>query len=196
MLNKLSARIIEWLISVHSISEADKELYIYGSFVLLSNIFYIFITIIIGFIFHCVFHLLILYVSLFFLRNYAGGYHANSETKCEIITTFTILLSAILIKYTVQSDNLLLLIISIICALIIVIFAPVTSAAKPLDAAEIKRNKIITLIIVCILGVSIAIAFTFHIKMIYLPCCLSLIIETIALLGGIIKNRLEDRQTA
>lgn len=188
MLNELSVHIIEWLISVHSISEADKELYVYGSFVLLSNIFYISVTLIIGFIFHCIIELLIVYISLFFLRSYAGGYHANSETKCEIITSLTILLSAIVISYYIQSTDFLLLIISIISALIIILFSPILSKEKPLDSVEIKKNKSITVITICILCASIAVTFIWHIEMIYVPCCLSLIIEAISLLGGMIKN--------
>lgn len=188
MLNKLSIFIIERLISADSISKSDKELYTYGGFVFLSNLFYIIIAISFGLIFHCIIQILVFIIVLFFLRSYAGGYHANTELRCEILTTIMLFSTAIIIKLVKQNTSVWLLFLTFISVLIILILAPLTSSSKPLDDKLIKKNKKVTFFIVISISIIILICFIWHINIVLIPCCLSFIIESLSLVGGTIKG--------
>ena len=87
MISKLSKKIVNQL----NILDDEQELYEYGFFILLSQILYFIIAIIIGTICGTVFESIIFYIAFQFIRRYAGGYHASTETRCEIFSTLSIL---------------------------------------------------------------------------------------------------------
>ena len=85
MISKFAEKLVDCLYCQHDISDDEQELYKYGFFVLLSQILYLIIAIILGSIFKSVFESVIFYIAFQFIRRYAGGFHAKTETRCENI---------------------------------------------------------------------------------------------------------------
>ena len=117
MINNLSAHIIDKLISKGNITEDERELYIYGLFISISHLMYLILAIVFGLIFKCFLESVIFYIAFQFIRRYAGGFHAKTETRCEILSTLSILCCIVLIKLSKMYDiRIALLSISLVFA--------------------------------------------------------------------------------
>lgn len=189
MINKLSEYFTEKLLVNGSISNEEQELYLYGFFMLLSQLMYLILAFIFGLIFNCALESIIFYIGFQFIRRYAGGYHAATETRCEILSTFSILACIVVIKLSKTYDfQTVLLIISAISAVCILVFCPLDTPEKPLSEKEYKYFRKISLLILFAIVVIVIVSYVFKFKIITIPCCLSLILESILISVGKIKR--------
>lgn len=189
MINKLSNYLTEKLLSNGTISDEDKELYIYGLFMLLSQIMFFIITCIFGLVLNCIIESIIFYIAFQLIRRYAGGYHASTETKCEILSTLSILVCIVVIRLSKTYDiQTILLIISIVSAVCIFVFCPLDTPEKPLSDKEFKYFRKVSWLILFVILVAIVVSYVFKFQMVTVPCCLSLILESILLVAGKIKR--------
>lgn len=185
MISKLSKKIVNQL----NILDDEQELYEYGFFILLSQILYFIIAIIIGTICGTVFESIIFYIAFQFIRRYAGGYHAATETRCEILSTLSILACIVVIKLSKTYDiQTALWIISALSAVCIFVFCPLDTPEKPLTDKEFRYFRKISWLILLAIVVAIIVSYIFKFKIVTVPCCLSLILESILLTAGKIKR--------
>ena len=185
MISKLSKKIVNQL----NILDDEQELYEYGFFILLSQILYFIIAIIIGTICGTVFESIIFYIAFQFIRRYAGGYHAKTETRCEILSTLSILCCIVLIKLSKMYDiRIALLSISLVFTVLIFIFCPLDTPEKPLNDKEYKYFRKISWIILSLVIVVIIVSFIFKFNVVFAPCCASLILEGVLIGAGQIKK--------
>lgn len=189
MINKLSCQITNKLLNNGSISDEEKDLYIYAFFMLLSSIMYFILSGIIGLIFGCLFESIIFFIAFQLIRKYAGGYHASTETRCEILSTLSILLCALIIRILKEHNfNLELLCITGFSIVVIVALCPLDTPEKPLSVNEFKYFRKISWIILLVLVVIIIISYCFRLNNILVPCCISLLLESVLLIAGKIKR--------
>lgn len=189
MINKISSKIVEILIKHSLVENEDKELYLYGFFILLSQILYFIIVITIGILFNVIFESIIFYITFQFIRRYAGGYHAKTETRCEIFSTLSILACIVVIKLSKTYDfQTVLLLITILSAVCIFIFCPLDTPEKPLSEKEFKYFRKISWIILLVISIAIIVSYFFKFNLLFAPCCISLIFESILLVAGKIKK--------
>lgn len=192
MTNKISSKIVEILIKHSLVENEDKELYSYGFFILLSQILYFIIVTTIGVLFNIILESVIFYVAFQFIRRYAGGYHAATETRCEILSTLSIIASIGIIKLSKIYDfKTTLLIITLISMVIIFIFCPLDTPEKPLTEKEFKYFRKISWIILLVISIAIIVSYFFKFNLLFAPCCISLILESILLIAGKIKKIME-----
>lgn len=192
MTNKISSKIVEILIKHSLVENEDKELYSYGFFILLSQILYFIIVTTIGVLFNIILESVIFYVAFQFIRRYAGGYHAATETRCEILSTLSIIASIGIIKLSKIYDfKTTLLIITLISMVIIFIFCPLDTPEKPLTKKEFKYFRKISWIILLVISIAIIVSYFFKFNLLFAPCCISLILESILLIAGKIKKIME-----
>lgn len=189
MISKLSNYLTEKLLSNGTIIDEDKELYIYGLFMLISHLMFFIIACIFGLILGCIFESIIFYIAFQFIRRYAGGYHASTETRCEIFSTLSILASIVAIKLSKIYDfQTVLLLITILSAVCIFVFCPLDTPEKPLSDKEFNYFRKVSWIILFVIIVAIIVSYIFKFQMVTVPCCLSLILESILLAAGKIKR--------
>ena len=189
MISKLSTHLTEKLLSNGTISDEDKDLYIYGLFMLFSHLLFFIIACIFGLILGCIFESIIFYIAFQFIRRYAGGYHAKTETRCEIMSALSILCCIVLIKCSKMYDiNIVLLSTSLVFAVLIFTFCPLDTPEKPLTDKEHKYFRKISLIILSLIIVSIIISFIFKFNIIFASCCVSVILEGLLIGTGQIKK--------
>lgn len=189
MIERLSNKIVSYLIAFETIPEAERELYQYGVFLLISQILYFIVTLILGFALGIVFESIIFFVAFQSIRQIAGGYHASTETRCEILSTLAVLLSLIIIKLV--NENLLLthmILISSVFAVVIFFLAPLDTVERLLSTEEFfafrKKMRIILLVIIVLIIVS----YLIKINTLFTPCCMSIVLEGVLLLIGKIKK--------
>ena len=191
MISKLSKKIVNQL----NILDDEQELYEYGFFILLSQILYFIIAIIIGTICGTVFESIIFYIAFQFIRRYAGGYHAATETRCEILSTLSILACIVVIRLSKTYDiQTALLIISALSAVCIFVFCPLDTPEKPLTNKEFRYFRKISWTILFIISALIAISFYLKFKFVFTPLCMSIILESILLIAGKIKSVVSKRK--
>lgn len=189
MINKISSKIVEILIKHSLVENEDKELYLYGFFILLSQILYFIIVITIGILFKVIFESIIFYITFQFIRRYAGGYHAKTETRCEILSTLSILCCIVLIKLSKMYDiRIALLSISLVFAALIFILCPLDTPEKPLSDKEYKYFRKISWVVLSLIIIGIIVSFYFKFNVVFAPCCASLILEGILIGTGQIKK--------
>lgn len=179
---------------IHSgkLSEDERELYEYGFFILVSNILFICITIIFGLVFKTLIQSLIFFGVFIIIRQYAGGYHAATELRCEVFTTLCIFISNIAMRLINDATTFtILLTLTFILIIVIFLFAPIDTDEKTLSEQEVKvfckKTKLILIIVVA----AILVSFYLKIKSICIPCCIGVILEGVLLITGKIqKNRM------
>lgn len=189
MIGKLSSKISDLLIRKSVIDSEDQELYVYGFFILLSQILYFIIAVIFGIIFNVLLQSVVFYIAFQFIRKYAGGYHASTEGRCEIMSTLSILACIVMIWLSRSYDfSLLLFCISLVAVLVIAVLCPLDTLEKPLSNKELKYFRKISWLILFIIAALIVVSYIFGWSYIFSPCCMSLILESILIIAGKIKQ--------
>lgn len=189
MINKIALKVVRNLIDNSIIAADDQELYLYGFFVLFSQILYLILTIIIGVSLGIVLESILFYFFFQFIRRYAGGIHASSELKCGIATTSSIFLCLLCIKLCEANHvQMPILILTILAAVSILILCPLDTPEKPLTEVERKHFRKISLIVLAMITIVIAVSMGFKKQCITLSACFSIILEGILLVAGKIKR--------
>lgn len=193
MINSLSGRIAERLVSSNSGSEENYELYVYGLFILLSNLMYLMFVCIFGIIFRVLFESVVFYTAFRFIRKYAGGYHSSTETRCEIMSLLSIAACVALIRFSKDcSCQNILLAAAIFSAFLIFFFCPLDTPEKPLTEKEHRRCKRISVLILLIIFSLIIISYKLGFSVVFAPCCVSLLLEAVLLIAGKIKLKIKQ----
>lgn len=196
MINNLSVHLVDRLLAKGSIDHDERELYIYGFFMLLSQLMYFILTIVLGLLFQCFFESIIFYIAFQFIRRYAGGYHAKTETRCEILSFLSIIGSIGIIRLSEMYDfRIVLLSITLFSAVCIFILCPLDTPEKPLSKKEFKYFRKISWFILFVITIAVAISLYFKFNLIFAPCCMSLILESILLIAGKIKSVYYNKRT-
>ena len=158
-------------------------------FQFISMDFLFFIPSIIGTIFNVFLQSVVFFFAFFSIRQFAGGYHAKTETRCEILSTLSILCCIVLIKLSKMYDiRIALLIISLVFAVLIFVLCPLDTPEKPLNDKEYKYFRKISWIILLLIIVAIIVSFIFKFNVVFAPCCASLILEGVLIGTGQIKK--------
>lgn len=189
MLNKLGKRITDTLVRNNQVNESDRLLYEYGFFLLFSNIIYFAVTLAFGCLFNIVIESIIFYETFIIIRRYAGGFHSASEVMCKLITTVLLFLSLLCIKLCEMYNlKIILLILTTVAIAIIAVLCPLDTPEKPLSAKEFKYFRRISWSILLAIITVIVISIFFNFKILFVPCCMSLIVESVLLSAGKIKK--------
>lgn len=156
---------------------------------LLSQLMFFIITCIFGLVLNCIIESIIFYISFQFIRKYAGGYHASTETRCEILSTLSIFACIVVIRLSKTYDfQTVLLIISALSAVCIFVFCPLDTPEKPLSDKEFRYFRKISWLILLVIVAAVIVSYVFKFQMVTVPCCMSLILESILLAAGKIKR--------
>lgn len=126
------------LISQISTSKEDREVLEYGlhqSLMILLNLLSVLIC---GFFWKLLLFGLLLFLTLFFLRPYAGGFHADTEIRCYMVSIGIINLVMAGVKF-INMSNSVMIILYMGSFLVIWKNAPVVNSINPLENIEILK---------------------------------------------------------
>jgi len=121
------------------------------------------------------------------IRSYAGGYHAGTPLTCYLLSIPTIVAVLTGIKFA-PWDGLLLLSVIAFSGIVIMLFAPVEDANKPLDQLERKVYKKRSRIILLVLSVLIVLLWHSGFEQSALSIVMALGVAAVMLILGAIKN--------
>lgn len=190
MIYDFAVKVEAYFLQKDYITSDEIGLVSYGLFTIISRLMYGIISIAIGQLFNCFFESICFYISFLFVKKYAGGFHAKTEFRCFLLSSLSIVLSIIGIYYSkkIIIFELLILILAIVSCFFISIFAPIPSKERQLDETEIKRYSKITKLRIVILIIVCASFYLLSYNNICISICNSLILGSILLIAGKIKN--------
>lgn len=130
---------------------------------------------------------IIFLVCSYYLRIYAGGYHAQTQFRCSIVSVIVTFFCFLWLKY-VALPLIILHLSSLVAALFVIVCAPIDNENRELDEIEkklySKRVKIIVLVAFLIYVVSVL----FKWDRVYCSINLSMIFVAILMLIGMVSN--------
>lgn len=197
MIGKLASKTAEHFIERPNTCYDKIEIYTYGFFVLYSNIIFLLLSMLLGAVLGVFLQGIIFYVAFFSIRQYAGGYHASTETRCEVMSTLSILACIVVIRLSKTYDfQFALLVVSVVSAVCIVTLCPLDTPEKPLSEKELKYFRKISWLILSIIALVAIISYFVRsqwLQIFFAPCCLSLILESLLLVAGKLKKLLFNK---
>ena len=140
MIGKLSVLLAKKLVKNGNIQENEQEMYVYGFFMFLSHMFYLFVACIFGIVFNCFIESVIFYVLFQSIRRYAGGYHADTQNRCYVISTAIIAVALLAIRYMSDgSDNKIFILLQSVNFILLYFLVPVDNKNHRLEQWEKEK---------------------------------------------------------
>ena len=149
------------------IKHEDIKIYEYGFETICSTILGFIITLVIGLIFRMFLLSIAYYVMFVAIRQFTGGYHANSYFKCNLTFAVVTFLVFSMTKMAVYSNtytipnHILFLVLSFI---VIWYYSPIENENKPLDQDQKKRNKKIAVVLTLAISILSCAAYIFSVQ--------------------------------
>lgn len=140
MQHYLSECVTDFLLRQGIIKNEEKDIYVYGTELIISSIINLFICLIISLLFKDFIDGLIFFISFSSLRRFTGGFHSKSFLRCNIIFAIIVVMTLLFnMFFSKIFDNVVATVILIIFSLLsIVLFSPVYNANKKLSKYERK----------------------------------------------------------
>lgn len=168
MATTLAECIVENLVAASVVEEVDRELYVYGFFLLVTRFFFFLVTIAFGCLLGIPFESVIFYIVFILLRSYAGGVHAKTEVACTIWTTVAMGMATVFIKVLEASTAKIPLCV-LFCNICLLALSPLDSRQKPLDVGEKRRYRKICVALVFTCDAMTVAARALAMPMLYYP---------------------------
>ena len=194
MLNSLATRIADKFFN--DSDNYPREVYIYGIELLISSTISTLVILLIGLITHTFWESVIFLISLSAIRVYTGGYHSMTYLRCNIISalSYVAIVVCIYLFKDFISNQIVMLSGYILTMVLAFIFAPVKHENKELSMADIKKYKLLSLLMITIVFIISCVGYyIFEIEpmLIIFPTYLSI---DIAMIVSIVKNILFSRR--
>lgn len=190
MINRVALIITDFLCKNETIKEEDRDIYIYGYEIFISNMINFLIVFIIGLLFHRLDHAAIFYISFVVTRSYCGGYHASTYTKCFFafiaVFTTTLVTSELLLPGFNLFYIIMFLAIYISC---IIEYAPIENINKDFTKGESKKHRKTSIILSICWTVLV---FVFYFMAIKYAVTLTLTLVMVAMLMFIEINKRKE----
>lgn len=186
MIGSLSEQIAKWLNSKKIIEAEDVEVCGYGIFWLLNIIEFLLVSVILGTVLKVLPGALAFFISFLLLRLFGGGFHMDTELKCQITSLAIITAFIIAVKMTaVQKISFFMLLAAAAGTVVLFIFAP-TGAG--FEGGQIKAyRRICRLVCAASLFTSI-VMFVFKVYAVVSGIAAGIIAEGLLCLAEILKE--------
>ena len=149
------------------------ELYEYAIYIVLSGLFHVLTVLVLGICFNMLIESVMFYGSFISIRKFAGGYHAETPSRCYLfsVSVSVAVLCLIKIVYASYSSSLILwlLIIELVCVVFIFFASPLESDNKPLNKKEERMYRIVTRWVVAVLFVVSILLFYYELNFVSVP---------------------------
>ena len=194
MIGSLSEKLAKVLVSKKHIEQDDFELYHYGLFIVLSELFLFSFCVFTGLLLKITFESIVFFGAFLLIRRYAGGLHVKTEPKCLAFSLTSLLISIIFIKISLMYASILFCIaLQLICSILLPIISPADTPQKKLSANERKVFKKITVAILITFAAIEALLYYLSLNRFAIPIAYAIFLETVlVILGRIFNGRLAE----
>ncbi len=172
--------------------ERYREVYRYVFFIVLNYLWFFVYSAILGTLLGIPFQSIVFFISIAVLRRYAGGYHANTEAACMLISSLYFGIGIVFVKLicaNIVGMNLFVLAAAAVCCIVIALLCPCEAPEKPLEEQQVRVMKIKSIITVFVLLTLISVLFIIRKAELSAPFVSCIFIQTVLLVAGTIKFR-------
>lgn len=142
MLERISGKIVGWQIEKGILSDEERAVYQYAYELLLNQAVNILIAVLIAVVFRAPLPILLFLLSYIPLRSFCGGYHADTNLGCTVVSA--LLICGVCWLFQNVTDSFLLTwypLCYLISGYLVMRYAPVPDRNKPLDEEETVRYR-------------------------------------------------------
>lgn len=191
MISRISELILRYLLKCGVINDSDddKEYYQYGIEITISSLLNVILIIGIGIIFRSMFESVVFLVFFMLIRQFTGGFHADTYFKCNC--TFCVSFILVLLMYHITFDKMnicLSVLISVLCVAVIVLVCPIENKNKPIPRQKRKFHKCVGAMLGTGYGIIgtilIALSNKYGVLIIY-----TLVLVVVLIIAAILKDR-------
>ena len=151
MFRTIAEKTVNLLIKHRILDKYDVDIYIYGLEVVLLNGLLLISFLMMSIWFDMIFHFVGFIVVFVPLRVFTGGYHAKRSETCFIMSNVIYLLSLVIAKESSElHNNIYVIMVTLVLVFVMYIGSPVENQNRPLTDYQLKRNRIITFIVIAI----------------------------------------------
>lgn len=159
MIQFVSKKITDYLISRQVINSEDNytvELYTYGAEITVSTILNLLIVLLLSLILGCMAEGIMFLVIFVFVRQYTGGYHADTYLKCNITLGVSYFALISVYKYVINYIPIWLQAVCLILEIVFVlIYCPIENENKPITSEkQYNKCKFVSVISYVIWGIT------------------------------------------
>ncbi|MDO5558383.1 MAG: accessory gene regulator B family protein [Oscillospiraceae bacterium] len=147
MINLLTQHLLSFLKANINTTEDDIEVYKYGIEITISSLLNIIIILILSLIFNNVISGLCFLFCFILLRQFTGGYHAESYFKCNLALAISYLCVLFISNFIAKLPLSFVEGLLIIGLIVVIIFSPVNNKHKPLTEQKKSVCKRVSIII-------------------------------------------------
>ncbi|MGL5378833.1 accessory gene regulator ArgB-like protein [Clostridium sp.] len=158
MVKSCAKNMTSFLISNKAIEDDESELYIYGFETLIAFAINIAAILLVGAFFNKFTHTLLFLLCYCPIRQFSGGYHAENYKKCLMVFLSIYMLDIAILSVLINKiSNISVIIMTLVCALIIIKYSPMEHRNNPLSKEERKRYKNTVMLLIGIVLLIVAI---------------------------------------
>lgn len=194
MFNRIAHRIAFSLQQNRIIESDDEEVYAYGIELFLMKAALYMIVLCLSFLTHS-FIIGLAFVGTFeTLRQFTGGFHCSTVSRCMIVSILMFIIMVIIYKINLRPIFEILFIVSVVAVIVIVLLSPIESVNNPLTEIEICRYRKTSILVSILLFLVSAVCFACHVTLVYYPISYALLADSILLIiaKGVNKNEEAD----
>lgn len=189
MIEHTAEKILNYLVKAEVISNDKKvmDYYRYGAEITLSSMLNLVLIILIGLFTGKVLESVVFLIVFICIRQFTGGYHANTYLKCNLYLCFSF--GLVLFMLEVINLNIMGICgVGLICMVVVILFCPIENENKPIPESNGKRLKIKALMsFVCVFFISIILCYN-HLQrlanLLMLILCLITVLVIISKMKG------------
>ena len=159
----LAVKIADKIVGIGAVAKEKYEVIKFGLELLISSIIGILIVAIISTVAGQPFAWIFFLAAFIPLRTTAGGYHASTHLRCNIVFAITYVVCLFFVEFMLFPVVSYLL-SSVASALVIFAFSPIEAKNKPLNDTRKKKNRIKSIIVISIDIVIAIILLVFDIR--------------------------------
>lgn len=198
MITRFSKMILEYLINNNVIEDTDneREYYQYGIEITVSSLLNIILILSIGALAHSIFESIIFLVCFILIRQFTGGFHADTYFKCNLI--FCISFIAVLVLYyttAVYLSTYISILITFVCVSVFLVKCPIEHINKPISNNRKVFHKIVAALLGAVYG-AIGTALTAFSNRYGALIMYTLSLVTVLVIVAVIKERRDNNENS
>lgn len=193
MQHYLSESIADFLLYQKIINTQEKEIYVYGIQLVISSVINLLICIIISLLLDEFVNGILFFILFSSLRRFTGGFHCKTFIMCNMVFSGIVTLVLLINRLfgTVFGEPALFVVTILFCLTCILLFSPVYNKNKELTSIEIRKFKIISIVVYIIHLSFYLIAFFLNYKL-NIIMIVDLVVAFM-IIWGVINNKITKK---
>ena len=191
MLDKLINKNLDYLKETIKCDDDAIEIYRYSLRIIYSYLIDVIALMILALLTHTVLETLVITLLFALLQVYGGGFHAETQIKCFMLTIIGWFIGLFGIRRLIHIHFLIGIISMIVFSITVLINTPILNEKHPVSSKVYKRSKKIVRITLVLLNLALVISMIMKIDFLYSSIGIVQVLSTASIIAAVIKNHIK-----